>query len=112
HDLVAAYGEGAIGALCATATKGLPTLADKAYQGAGIGIRTPFKNPADGNILDVDNRCHNMLLTRLRCLGERGAAILTTRWKTLNKITLCPRRIGAITKAALVLTQFEHDGRY
>ena len=112
HDLIAANIEGAIGALCASAAKGLPTLADKAYQGAGIGIRTPFKNPPNGNVLDVDNRCHNMLLTRLRCLGERAAALLTTRWKALNKITLCPRRIGSITKAALVLTQFEHNGRY
>jgi hypothetical protein len=112
HDLVAACTEGAVGALCAVAAKGLPTLADKAYQGAGIGIRTPFKNPPNGNVLDVDNRCHNMLLTRLRCLGERAAALLTTRWKTLNNITLCPQRIGAITKAALVLTQFEHAERY
>jgi hypothetical protein len=103
HDLVAACLEGAVGALCATAAKGLPTLADKAYQGAGIGIRTPFKNPPGGGILDVDNRCHNMLLTRLRCLGERAAAMLTTRWKTLARITLCPRRIGSIAKAALLL---------
>jgi hypothetical protein len=112
HDLTAATAEGAIGALCASAAKGLPTLADKAYQGAGIGIHTPFKNPPNGNVLDVDNRCHNTLLTRVRCLGERAAAILTTRWKALNKITPCPRRIGSITKAALVLTQFEHNGRY
>jgi len=43
HDLVAACAEGAIGALCAIAAKGLPSLADKAYQSAGIGIRTPTK---------------------------------------------------------------------
>jgi hypothetical protein len=51
---------------------------------------------------------YNSLLTRLRCLGERAAAMLLTRWKTLRRITLCAWRIGAITKAALVLTQFEH----
>ena len=94
------------------AAHGLPTLADKAYQGAGIGICTPVTKPVDGNVLDADTRCHNMLLTRLRCLGERAAALLTTRWKALGRITLCPSRIGSIVKAALVLTQFEHAGRY
>jgi hypothetical protein len=81
HDLTAANDEGTIGALCAIAAQGLPTLADKAYQGAGIGIRIPFKNPPAGDVLDVDNRCHDMLLTRLRCFGERAAALLTTRRK-------------------------------
>jgi hypothetical protein len=38
--------------------------------------------------------------------------MLLTRWKTLRHITLCPYRIGDITQAALVLTQFEHQGRY
>jgi hypothetical protein len=112
HDLTAAHAQGAVGALCAAAAKDLVTLADKAFQSAGIGILTPFKNPPGDQVLDVDNRCHNMLLTRLRCLGERAAAMLVTRWKVLNRITLCPWRIGDITKAALVLTQFEHSGRY
>jgi hypothetical protein len=38
--------------------------------------------------------------------------MLLTRWTTLRRITLCPWKIGDITKAALVLTQFEHAGRY
>lgn len=112
HDLTAARRQGAIGALCSAAPKGLPTLADKAFQAAGIGIHTPIKNPPGDQVLDVDNRARNMLLTRLRCLGERAAAMLTTRWRALARITLCPWRIGSITQAALVLTQFEHQGRY
>jgi hypothetical protein len=52
-----------------------------------------------------------MLLTQLRRLGERAAALLATGWKTLTNITLTPR-IGSITKAALVFTQLEYDGRY
>ena len=112
HDLAAAREHGAIGALCAAAAKGLPCPADKGYRFAGTGIHAPIKNPRGDQVLDVDNRCYNSLLTRLRCLGERAAAILLTRWKTLRRITLCPSRIGAITKAALVLTQFEHQGRY
>ncbi|MFD2464764.1 transposase family protein, partial [Amycolatopsis samaneae] len=62
--------------------------------------------------LHHDNRTYNTLHTRLRCLGERAAATLKTRWKTLHHITLCPQRIGHITQAALVLTQFEHQDRY
>ena len=112
HDLTAARLQGAVGALCAAAAKDPVTLADKAFRTAGIGILTPFKNPPGDQVLDVDDRCCNMLPTRLRCLGERAAAMLVTRWKALSRITLCPRRIGDITKAALVLTQFEHSGRY
>lgn len=112
HDLAVAREHGAIAALCAAAANGLPCLADKGYCFAGIGIHAPIKNPVGTQTLDVDNRCYNSLLTRLRCLGERAAAMLLTRWKTLRRITLCPWRIGPITQAALVLTQFEHQGRY
>jgi hypothetical protein len=111
-DLAVAREYGAIGALCAAAAQGLPCLADKGYCFAGIGIHAPIKKPAGDHALDVDNRCYNSLLTRIRCLGERAAAILLTRWKTSRRITLCPWRIGSITKPALVLTQFEHQGRY
>ncbi|KOS56716.1 transposase family protein [Rhodococcus rhodochrous] len=112
HDLTAARAHGITGALYAAAAQGLLTLADQGYQGVGIGIHTPTKAPADGNTLDADTACRNTLLTSLRCLGERAAALLTTRWKVLDRITLCPNRIGSIVKAALVLTQFEHAGRY
>lgn len=107
-DLPAARTQG-LGALLHAAAQGLPTLADKGYQAAGIGIHTPIKNyPHDGNRLDADNRCYNTLLTRLRCRGERAMALLTQRWKALHRITLCPRRIGTILQAALVLTHTEH----
>lgn len=112
HDLTAARAHRVTGALYAAAAQGLTTLADQGYQGTGIGIHTPTKAPADGNTLDADTVCRTMLLTSLRCLGERAAALLTTRWKALARITLCPKRIGSIIKAALVLTQFEHAGRY
>ncbi|NJQ05570.1 IS5/IS1182 family transposase, partial [Streptomyces lonarensis] len=38
-----------------------------------------------------------------RGLGERAAAELKQRWRALQHVTLSPNRIGAITKAALVL---------
>jgi hypothetical protein len=108
HDLTAAR-EHVLGALHWAASQlGLPTLADGGYNGAGIGVHTPVKQPAGDQVLDADNRCYNALLRGLRCLGERGFAVLTGRWRTLRHITASPRKIGDIVKAALVLTHFEH----
>jgi hypothetical protein len=49
-----------------------------------------------------------MLLSSARCLGERGFALLSQRWKTLQNVTASPSEIGLITRAALVLTLFEN----
>ncbi|HEX3778625.1 MAG TPA: transposase family protein [Pseudonocardiaceae bacterium] len=108
HDLTAAR-EHVLGALYWAASQlNLPTLADGGYSGSGIGVHTPIKQPADGGVLDADNRTYNALLRGLRCLGERGFAVLTGRWRSLRHITASPRRIGNIVKAALTLTHFEH----
>lgn len=108
HDLTAAR-EHVLDALYWAASRlDLPALADGGYDGAGIGVFTPVKQPADGRALDVDNRTYNALLRGLRCLGERGFALLTGRWRALRHFTTSPRKIGDIVKAALVLTHFEH----
>jgi hypothetical protein len=86
----------------------LPTLADSAYEGAGHGIKTPIKQPANGNTLAPDNQTYNTLLRATRSLGERGFALLTTRWRALQHITASPSRVGQIVQAALVLTTIEH----
>jgi hypothetical protein len=75
--------------------------------GAGAGIHVPVKKPRDGE-LDSDTKTRNMLLRGLRYQGERGFALLKERWRALQHVTLSPTSIGDITKAALVLTQFEH----
>ncbi|REH17827.1 DDE superfamily endonuclease [Kutzneria buriramensis] len=72
----------------------LPTLADCGYDGAGIGVFTPVKQPAADQVHDSDNRSYNALLRGLRCLGERGFALLTGRWRALRHITASPRKIG------------------
>jgi hypothetical protein len=111
HDLAAAGATGFLGALyAAAALLGLPTLADKGYDGAGAGagVLTPTK----GHGLHPDNLARNQLLGCLRAQGERGIALLKTRWKALNRIRLCPQRIGAIAKAALVLTAAERPIRW
>ncbi|MBN6054652.1 IS5/IS1182 family transposase [Nonomuraea sp. RK-328] len=107
HDLTAARAH-VLGALYAAASRGLPTLADSGYEGAGIGIHTPIKQPDGNQILSPDNRTYNRLLRALRCLGERGFALLKGRWSTPQHITVSPSRIGEIARAALVLTHFEH----
>jgi len=107
HDLTAAR-EHALGALYAAAARGLPTLADSGYEGAGHGVYTPFKRPANGRRLAPDNATYNKLLRAQRAPGERGFALLTQRWTVLQNITACPQKIGAIAQATLVLTHIEH----
>jgi DDE superfamily endonuclease len=107
NDLTAAR-QHALPALYRAASHGMPVLADAGYQRAGIGILVPVKNPAGNQELDAGTRTRNALLRDLRCRGERGFALLTQRWAALQHTTASPRRITEITRAALVLTQFEH----
>ncbi len=107
HDLTAARVY-ALPALYRAAATNLPTLADLGYDGAGLGIHIPVKQPPGGRELDVNTRTRNVIQRSLRCLGERGFALLTGRWRTLRHITASPSKIGGIARAALVLTHFEH----
>ncbi len=92
-------------ALYKAAADSLPTLTDAGYQGAGIGNHHPFKKPRGSSHLQLhpDTRTYNAPLRDVRALGERAAAELKERWRTLKHITLSPNRIDAIAKAALVL---------
>jgi hypothetical protein len=106
HDITAA--RELVLAILAPYLNDLSVLADGGYEGAGPGVYTPVKKPKDGYELDTDTRAYNKLLRGLRCLGERGFALLVGRWKALRHVTISPRRIGALARAALVLTHFEH----
>ena len=86
----------------------LPVLADSGYEGAGIGVHVPAKKPPGGGDLDVGTRTRNALLRSLCCQGERGFALMSQRWRTLQRVMLSPGKIGDIANAALVLVQFEH----
>lgn len=92
-------------ALCKAAADGLPTLADKGYIGAGIGILVPVRRPKGRSeqALHVDTRTTNNLIRSVRALGERAAAELKQRWRTLQHVTVSPSRIGDIARGALVL---------
>ncbi|MFF7889124.1 hypothetical protein ACH40F_50215 [Streptomyces sp. NPDC020794] len=48
-------------------------------------------------------RTRNSLIWGVRALGDRAAAELKQRWRTLQPVTLSPSHIGDITRAALVL---------
>jgi hypothetical protein len=86
----------------------MPVLADGGYEGAGHGVLTPVKKPAGMKELDINARTRNALIRSTRCLGERGFALLTQRWQTLQHVTMSPGKIGQIARAALVLVLFEH----
>jgi hypothetical protein len=46
-------------------------LADGGYEGAGHGVHTPYKQPADSHQLALDHRAYNMLLRSLTTLHRR-----------------------------------------
>lgn len=106
HDITAARAH-ALPALYPAAANGMATLADKGYTGAGIGIHVPLR----GANLAIDNRTRNLAITALRAPAERANALLKSGWKALRRVTVCPRRIGHITAAALVLTTMQR-GRW
>jgi hypothetical protein len=109
HDLTVARDAGVIGALNWAASQlDLPALADSGYDGAGQGVKVPVKQPVGGQVLAPDNQAYNTLQRATRCLGERGFALLTGRWRALQRVTVSPRRIGELAQAALVLTRIEN----
>jgi hypothetical protein len=81
-------------------------FADKAYQGAGGGIRTPFKRHHLRSPLSVRQEQVNRDHARIRAVGERAVATLKT-WKVLTKLRCCPRRATAIVQAILTLHTVE-----
>lgn len=97
HDFTAAR-EHILGALYAAASRGLPTLADGGYDGAGIGVHTPIKQPPGNQVLDVDNRTRNALLRGLRSPVERAFALLAGRWGGLQHITISPAESAPSSK--------------
>ena len=71
-------------------------------------MHVPVKRPASGRELDIDKRTRDALLRSLRYQGERGFALMSQRWRTLQRVMLSPGKIGNIAKAGLVLVHFEH----
>jgi len=106
HDLTAAREHGLIEAL---SSRNVMTFADKAYQGAGGTVWTPFKRQPRRPPLSQRQKQVNRAHSRIRALGERAVATLKG-WKILTKLRCCPRRATAIVQAILVLQAA--DARY
>jgi hypothetical protein len=83
------------------------TFADKAYQGARGGIRTPFKRHRYRPKLSRWQKKVNSAHARIRAIGERANATLKT-WKILATLRCCPRRATAIVHAIHVLDHVEN----
>jgi hypothetical protein len=107
HDLTVA--RELVPAILWAYTKTMPVPADGGYTGAGRGVLTPVPQRTEGIPLHADQRASNRLLRGLRCLGERGFALLIGRWKILRHVKISPSRITDLARAALVLTHFEHS---
>ncbi|MDF2846944.1 MAG: family transposase [Oerskovia sp.] len=103
HDITAAR-RFVLPALYRAAAAGIPTLTDKGYQGAGIGIRHPRRLTAAAH---VDDLARDRILISLRATAERGNTLLKHSWRALRLTTLDPSRTTEITAAALVLLHLQ-----
>ncbi|MFY1672567.1 transposase family protein [Plantactinospora sp. WMMB334] len=109
HDLTAARTNRLIDALSSV---NVMTFADKAYQGAGGSVHTPFKRRPHRPRLSRRQKTVNRHHAKIRAIGERAVATLKS-WKVLTKLRCCPRRATAIVQAILVLhhVQTSRDSR-
>ena len=85
HDLTAARLH-VLPALYRSAWLGMPVLADKGYQGAGIGVLTPTKNPCP----TPDEQTRNNLLSAMRAPAEREGAMFK-HFRALQRVSPGPR---------------------
>ncbi|SNY30335.1 DDE superfamily endonuclease [Paractinoplanes atraurantiacus] len=104
HDLTAARTHAIITALTSA---NVLTFADKAYQGAGGSVRTPFKRHRYRPKLSTWQKKVNRGHARIRAIGERANATLKT-WKVLTKLRCSPHRATAIVQAILALHYTEY----
>lgn len=83
--------------------EGIDVLADQAPDLHEVLARCRQENMThvvlDGTLIESGR----LAGVRVRALGERTAAELKQRWRTLRHITLSPSRTGGIARAALVL---------
>lgn len=103
HDLTAARDNGVIDVLT---SHEVTTYADKAYQGAGGTIQTPYKRHRVRPRLSAGQKAVNRAHARIRALGERAVATLKN-WKILTKLRCCPHRASAVIAAILMLHHLE-----
>lgn len=84
-----------------------PTLTDLGYISLSPAIRHPYKKPK-GAELTEQQLTYNKVIRGVHGVAERANALLKETFAALQLVSLSPTRIGAITKAALVLLHLEH----
>lgn len=103
HDLTAARAHGIVQACL---TRQILVLADRAYQGAGATVRTPYKNHREQpEHYQQFNRDH----ARLRAPGERTFAQMKS-WRLLRRARCSTRRIGTVVQAVHTLLTCDYSG--
>ncbi|MFI1630666.1 transposase family protein, partial [Streptomyces noursei] len=103
HGLTAARAHGIVQACL---TRHILVLADRAHQGAGSTVRTPYKNhQQQPEHYQQFNRDH----ARLRAPGERAFAQLKS-WHILRRARCSTNRITRITTAIHTLLTCRNSG--
>jgi DDE superfamily endonuclease len=85
----------------------IPTLTDLGYISLSPAIRHPYKKPKGGELTE-QQLTYNKVIRGVHGVAERANALLKETFAALQLVSLSPTRIGAITKAALVLLHLEH----
>ncbi len=83
------------------------TLTDLGYENADDGFRHPVKKPKGGE-LDDAQQTFNSVIRGVHAVAERANALLEVTFKALRRVSLDPRGITRIARAALVLLHLEH----
>ncbi|MDQ0748153.1 hypothetical protein QF034_002384 [Streptomyces africanus] len=108
HDTTCARTHGLVDALNRLAsTLDILTLTDLGYENADDGFRHPVKKPKGGE-LDDARQTFNSVIRGVHAVAERANALLKVTFKALRRVSLDPRGITRIARAALVLLHLEH----
>ncbi|GHG50377.1 transposase family protein [Streptomyces griseocarneus] len=103
HDLTAARAHGIV---LACLTREILVLADRAYQGAGATVRTPYYGHRE---LPDHYQRFNRVHARLRAPGERAFARLKS-WRILRRARCSTNRISRIVQAVHALLTCGYSG--
>ncbi len=103
HDLTAARAHGIVQACL---TREILVLADRAYQGAGATVRTPYYGHRE---LPEKYQQYNRDHARLRAPGERAFARLKS-WRLLRRARCSTNRISRTVAAVHTLLTCQYSG--
>ncbi|MDH6699848.1 hypothetical protein P3T26_004309 [Streptomyces sp. MAA16] len=88
-------------------TLDIPTLSDLGHQNTGADLRHPVKKPKGGELAE-DAKAFNSVIRGIHGVAERANALHKVTCKALRRVSLDPKAITRITRAALVLLQMQH----